>query len=175
MDSQSDRWLSLGGPRNGRLSAGIFKGMGMVAEPLTVKVLLASFCSGLVVFSVPAYLLLDRSAAVETVVHLEPDHVTPGQMVEVVWSVKVLRAGCMGLVHRQVVDSQNRIFAFASVGAVIHGKVGTTDTYRYDWTIPMGMQPGLAVFRRNTERWCNPLQHYFWPMQEVHEATFTVE
>jgi hypothetical protein len=135
----------------------------------------ASFMLGLVIFVVPMYLLLDRSSAVETEIHFDPDHVLPGQQVQVVWSVKVLRPQCRGLVHRSMIDSQGRIFAFDSIASVIHGEVGTTDTYYYGWSIPIGISPGPAVFRRNTERWCNPLQQWLWPMQEVHEAKFTVE
>jgi hypothetical protein len=136
--------------------------------------LLLSFIFGCVVFSIFAYLLLDRSPAVETVIHMVPDAVVPGQKFEAVWSVKVLRPHCRGLVHRVMVDSQGQIFAFASIAAVIHGEVGTTDTYRSDWIVPMGMSLGPAIFRRNTERWCNPLQKWLWPMQEVHEAEFMV-
>jgi len=143
--------------------------------------LLVVFLVGMLVFSIPVWMLLDRSPAVETVIHLVPDHVVAGQKAEAVWSVTVLRSGwfiggggCRGLVHRAMIDSQRQIFAFSSIAAVVHGDVGTTDTYRYDWTIPMGMAPGPAIFRRNTERWCNPLQKWIWPMQEVHEARFTV-
>lgn len=139
------------------------------------KSMLVSFLLGVAAFSLPMYLLLDRSPAVETTIRMEPDHVVPGQKAEAVWTVKVLRPHCRGLVHRTMIDSQNRIFAFSSISSVIHGEVGTEDTYRYDWIIPMGMSPGKAVFRRNTERWCNPLQRWLWPMQEVHEAHFTVE
>jgi len=136
--------------------------------------LLLSFLFGAAVFSWPAYQLLNRSPAVETTIHWEPETVVPGQRSEAVWTVKVLRPGCRGLVYRKMIDSQGRIFAFSAVEAVIHGKVGTTDTYRSDWVIPAGMSPGPATFRRDTERWCNVLQHWLWPMQEVHKAHFTV-
>jgi hypothetical protein len=133
------------------------------------------FVLGLLVFATPVYFLLDRSPAVETEIHFEPDHVVPGQHAQAVWTVKVLRPHCRGLVHRSMIDSQGHIFAFEAVASVIHGDVGTTDTYYYGWTIPIGMSSGPALFRRNTERWCNPLQRWLWPMQEVHEAKFTVE
>lgn len=136
--------------------------------------LAVSFVLGLLIFATPIYFLLDRLPAVETVIHFEPDRVFPGQHVQVVWTVKVLRSHCHGRVHRSMIDSQGHIFAFESIAAVIHGVVGTIDTYYYEWSIPVGISPGPAIFRRNTERWCNPLQQWLWPMHEVHEAMFTV-
>ncbi len=121
------------------------------------------------------YLLMDRRPAVETTdFHLEPAVVRPGQKVEAVWTVKSLRANCRGIVHRRMIDSQRQVFAFSSTYAVLHGDAGTTSTYRTVWTIPMGISPGSAILQRNTERWCNPLQQWIWPMQEQYEAKFTV-
>ncbi len=121
------------------------------------------------------YLLLDRRPAVETTnFHLEPAVVTPGQKVEAVWTVRSLRENCRGIVHRRMIDSQHQVFAFSSTYAVLHGTVETTSTYRTAWTIPMGISAGPAILQRNTERWCNPLQQWVWPMQEQYEATFMV-
>jgi hypothetical protein len=146
----------------------------MDATPMTGKPLLTAFLLGTIVFAIPAYMLLDRSPAVETVIHLEPQFVFPGQRAEAVWTVKVLRPNCYGYVHRKMIDSGRQEFGFSSVDSVIHGAVGSIGLYRYDWTIPSGMSPGPAVLRRNTERWCNPLQRWLWPMHEVHEAKFEV-
>jgi hypothetical protein len=137
--------------------------------------LLFWFLFGCLIFAVPAYLLLDRSPAVETVIHMEPDVVHPGQNAEAVWTVKTLRPHCRGRVHRAMVDSQKRVFGFESVDAVIHAPVGDVRTFHFGWVIPLGMSPGPAILRRNTDRWCNPLQQWLWPMQEIHEAKFTVE
>lgn len=141
---------------------------------MTERPLLLAFLFGCLVFSYPAFLLGDRSPAVETVMHLEPDVVQPGQMVDVVWTVRTLRAHCRGRVHRAMIDSQKRVFAFESIDAVIHAPVGDSRTFHFGWMIPLGMSDGPALLRRNTDRWCNPLQQWLWPMQEVHEAAFTV-
>jgi hypothetical protein len=178
MAVQTTRDVLVGCSCSGSGGAGFFQAcrvgsaqmMELFKYPLTL-----GFMFGMFVFSVPAYFLLDRSPAVETVIHMAPDKVVPGQHFEAVWSVKVLRPHCRGMVHRVIIDSQRQVFAFASVAAVIHGDVGTVDIYRSDWIVPMGMSSGPAIFRRNTERWCNPLQKWLWPMQEVHEAEFTVE
>jgi hypothetical protein len=31
-----------------------------------------------------------------------------------------------------------------------------------------------AIFRRRTDRWCNPIQEVFWPMHEIHEVKFQI-
>lgn len=136
--------------------------------------LLAPLFLGMIVFFVPAAMLLDRRPAVETHLWIEPPVVMPGQRFQAVWTVKVLRPHCIGRVHPTLIDSTSQVFAFGAVDSVIHGPVGTTGTYHYEWTAPNGMAPGIATMRRNTDRGCNPLQFWLWPMKEVHEAEFTV-
>jgi hypothetical protein len=171
--------VSPGGACSSRLVARCFQTSRMDTRTMRRRSLLTAFLLGFVVLSVPIFLLLDRSPAVETVIHLEPNVVHPGQSVEVVWTVKTLRENwvgenCCGRVYRMMFDSQKRVFAFESTLSVTHAPVGETRTYHIDWTIPMGMLPGPATLRRNVDRWCNPLQQWLWPMQEVHEAAFTV-
>jgi hypothetical protein len=123
------------------------------------------------------YLLLDRRPAIEsTNFHFSPDVIRPGQKSDAVWTTKTLRDPdrCRGLVHRKFIDSNGQEFPFAPIDATIHDPVGDTATHRFRWRIPEGMAPGPAIFRRNVDRWCNPLQQWFWPMYEQHEATFTV-
>ncbi len=133
---------------------------------------LVSLALGAIVFTYPAYLLLDRRAAGETVMWMEPDVVRPGQASDAVWSYKAYRNGCRGLVHRVHIDSQGHHFDYDAIDAAIHGPIGVTELHRFEWVIP-GMAPGPAIFRRQTDRWCNWLQR-LWPMQEVHEAKYTV-
>jgi len=123
------------------------------------------------------FLLFDRGAAIETTnFHFNPDVLRPGAKTRAAWTVKTLRDPdqCRGLVHRSLIDSQGQVFAFSTIDAVIHGSIGEVHTYYYPWTIPTGLAPGPAIFRRNVDRWCNPLQRWVWPMHEVHETTFTV-
>lgn len=134
---------------------------------------------GVGIFALPAAMLMDRRPAVRTVMSVVPDVTAPGQRVEVQWSVQVLRSGtfgggCSGYVHRKIIDSSGHEFGYSSIDSIIHGEVGTTGHYRVEWLIPTGIAGGPAVIRRNTERWCNLLQKWFWPIHELHEAYFTV-
>lgn len=122
----------------------------------------------------PTYQVFNRSPAVQTDLWMEPSDVRAGDQSDAVWIVHVLRAGCRGRVQRTHIDSEGNRFEFGTIDAVLHGPVGTTDQHRYTWTIPAKMKPGQAVFRRVTERGCGLWQWLIWPMQEVHEAHYTV-
>jgi hypothetical protein len=129
---------------------------------------------GAVLFFIPASMLWDRSPAGETHLWIDPPVVAPGQHFQAVWTYHVLRPNCVGRVHPVLEDSAHQVFAFASVDSVVHGPVGTTGTYHSNWRAPNGIAPGPVTMRRYTDRGCNPLQFWLWPMKEVHEAKFTV-
>lgn len=137
------------------------------------KTLLLAFAFGLVVFVVPVGMLLARDPAVETTnFHMSPSIVMARGRADAVWTDKPLRAGCHGIVHRRFISGKD-VWVFPPVRAVNHGPVGEAQTFHTMWTIP-DMPPGEGVFQKTVRRWCNHVQEWLWPMEEVQEARFSV-
>lgn len=135
--------------------------------------MLLAFIVGSVVFIVPAGMLLSRGQIVETTdFHMVPSIVRIAQRSEAIWSDKTLRSGCGGLVHRRFIAG-NDIWIFPPVHTVQHGDVGSMQRFHTPWIVP-DLPPGKAVFRKDIERWCNPIQKWVWPMWEMQEAPFEV-
>jgi hypothetical protein len=130
--------------------------------------------AGVVVFAIPLHMLIvQRTPVVETInFHMEPSTVRVGQKTEAVWTDKVLRAGCGGIIYRQFISGEE-LWVFPPTSVVHHDDVGAVQTFHTQWVTPR-MPAGRAVFHKNYYRWCNVFQRWLWPMYEEQEAEFTV-
>jgi hypothetical protein len=137
------------------------------------------FLLGALVFVAVLWMASDRRPVVEqTDFHVDPSAVRPGQRVDAVWTDKTLRARCNGVVFPRIVgmkDGQLQTFGAPPRPPVGHNVVGKTETFRTVWKIPELDHGSSGYFDKRTNRWCNIVQEWLWPMKEETWAPFTVE
>jgi hypothetical protein len=121
------------------------------------------------------YLLFDRRPATNTMMTVEPAVIQPGEDAKVISVVDVLRMHCRGQVYPEVEIMGFPIINLPMQHVAIHDKPGLYGPYRYVFRVPDDAPRGATgIFRRRTDRWCNPIQEALWPMHEVHEAKFQI-
>jgi hypothetical protein len=99
----------------------------------------------------------------------------PGSFVSVVYLVQDNRE-CHGIVHRWVIDSSGLIHAIGDVTVFHNFVVEFKKPYHFsrDFRIPRGAAAGPALYQARTERWCNFLQEWFWPIVDTESASFII-
>lgn len=143
---------------------------------MRVRTFLLIFIFFLALFSVPTWMLLDRSPAVETTMTTDPPVVSPGAILRIISMVRVLRRNCRARVYPQLRIPGIPIINLPSQYSPSHNEPGMYGPYQYSLVIPADAPRGVVgVFRRNTDRGCGSLQYYLWPMREVHEVQFMIE
>ena len=137
---------------------------------------LIAFLVGALVFATPAYMLLQREPCIETTdFHMEPSTVASGQKFVAVWTDRTLRAGCNGMLNRRFIATNGiDIWVFPPAHTVHHGAVGSTSRFHTPWIAPDAPPGTDIVFRKDIQRWSNPIQKWVWPMEEAQEAPFSI-
>lgn len=111
----------------------------------------------------------------------DPAVVVPGQIVSIVYTAKDKRE-CNGVVHRWIVDSggalkKPKLYALPDA-SVFHNYTTNAPGVPFEFSreirVPFNINWGTATYHATTERWCNPLQQYFWPISSSDYASFTV-
>jgi hypothetical protein len=99
----------------------------------------------------------------------------PGQIISVTYTAADEKE-CSGTVHRWITDSKGALYVLPDA-TVFHnyGIVpGKPFEFNREIRVPYSIALGTATYHAITERWCNPLQEYFWRMHSEDRATFTV-
>lgn len=114
--------------------------------------------------------LFDRHAVVEldaSKSYIVPNPAGPGGIVTIVWSA-VERRNCAGRVIPRIIDSSGRLFEYAYTPTVYHVLLTPgARSFSKSFTLPTGMAAGRARYEAIVIRWCNSVQQYIWPMQDV--------
>lgn len=121
--------------------------------------------------------LLDRGAVnMMTNYHILPPVVYPGQRASLRYTLQDFRTGCGGLVNRWIVDSEGVVHYLTNdvPSRPADFAVGKPREVSKEVPIPFGISAGRAILHAQITRWCNPLQHYLWPMTGEHIAEFNV-
>lgn len=102
---------------------------------------------------------------------------SPGQEVDVRYTIRNVTKECSGSVERFFVDSQTRTFFLGKSSTIYHRVVSRGDTdgsFDRQWRIPPGAAPGPGLYIAYPEFWCNPLQQ-LWPIKApTQKASITV-
>lgn len=122
------------------------------------------------------WMLGDRRPVVEVIdPKIMPDPVVPGAPMTLTWKV-IEHRSCEGSVQRSIVDSTGRKFTFQQDATVYHSAAEPRQLEFYrELVAPLGLTPNsVATYHAAVERWCNPLQHWIWPMREELKIQFNV-
>lgn len=131
----------------------------------TICSFIGVFC-GIAIMAPIMIMLLDRREPIT--IHegwMEPSEVRPGQVVTIVWRATEHRL-CDGNLERRVLDAARKIHTFLREPTVYHvyGPQGGILEFRKQFTIPLGIAQGVAIYDVRGERWCNVLQKHIWSM-----------
>lgn len=94
-----------------------------------------------------------------------PYYVRPMQKVEISWPVQEHRS-CQGAYTRRILEkSTGKMHVFDSL-PVAYSDTISSDRKRFskEFVIPKAISAGPAVYFTVGHRWCNVMQHMFWPM-----------
>lgn len=122
------------------------------------------------------WMLFSRSPVIEVIeTRVEPPIAQTGELIRTIWRAKELRRGCGGTVTPRFIDSTNRIVEFHPYSTFVYNTPGEVREFYRVIDVPRGLAPGLVQYVPIVKRWCNPLQEYFWNIDDftVH-MTFEV-
>jgi hypothetical protein len=118
----------------------------------------------------------DPRSIIEIQVVTGDGSLSPGTFASVLYTVHDSQE-CYGVVHRWIVDSNGLSHAMPDTTVFHNYSVtghGATYQFSREFRIPRFISTGPAVYRAQTERWCNLLQWLIWPIDDNEEAKFTI-
>lgn len=113
------------------------------------------------------WMAMDRDPPWEfSEVEISPVDVRQGDEIAITFTTKQLRRMCgPGLVYREFRDSSGRLIVYDPVQRAEAPELDSKGKFTRSAKIPLGMDPGPAVYRGTSCYTCNPLQNWLrWPI-----------
>lgn len=131
-------------------------------------------------FVVPGILIFwDRTLPYEFIdARIMESTATPGQEVDVRYTIRNVTKECSGTVNRIFIDSSTRTFFLGESPTIYNLLVDKSDSigvFDRQWKIPASAAPGPGLYVAYPKFWCYPLQ-WLYPVKPAapYKATVTV-
>lgn len=120
-------------------------------------------------------LVLDRHPVDFELTEIYPNPAAPGSYTSLFYMGQQNYI-CDGIIHRWIVDSAGTVHDLPDVTMFQYdGASSAPVQFEREIRIPASAAHGVATMHVTAVRWCNVLQHMFWPIQDTHKLNFLIE